>query len=60
MVENNQMGIIHEESESNELLCRRLQNIVDKRLFSQWQEFENEIDHFQASQRMLSSILKIQ
>ena len=60
MVENNKMGIIHEESESNELLCKRLQNIVDKRLFSQWQEFENEIDHFQASQRMLSSILKIQ
>ena len=53
-----EMGVVHEESESIESLSEKLKNIIEKKLHIQWSETVNNIDHFQAARRMLSSILK--
>jgi len=53
-----EMGVVHEESESIESLFEKLKNIIEKKLYVQWSEPVNNIDHFQAARRMLSSILK--
>jgi UDP-N-acetylglucosamine--N-acetylmuramyl-(pentapeptide) pyrophosphoryl-undecaprenol N-acetylglucosamine transferase len=55
-----EMGVIHEESELIESLSEKLKNIIETKLYIQWSEAENNIDHFQAARRMLSSILKSQ
>jgi UDP-N-acetylglucosamine--N-acetylmuramyl-(pentapeptide) pyrophosphoryl-undecaprenol N-acetylglucosamine transferase len=52
------MGVLHEESESIESLSKKLKNIIEQKLYVQWSEPVNNIDHFQAARRMLSSILK--
>jgi UDP-N-acetylglucosamine--N-acetylmuramyl-(pentapeptide) pyrophosphoryl-undecaprenol N-acetylglucosamine transferase len=53
-----EMGVVHEESESIESLSEKLKNIIEKKLHIQWSETVNNIDHFQAARRMLTSILK--
>ena len=52
------MGLIHQESESFESLTRKLQKVIESKLYEQWSNKESNLDHFQAARRMLSSILK--
>jgi UDP-N-acetylglucosamine--N-acetylmuramyl-(pentapeptide) pyrophosphoryl-undecaprenol N-acetylglucosamine transferase len=52
------MGLMHEESESFESLTRKLQKVIESKLYEQWSNKESNLDHFQAARRMLSSILK--
>ena len=56
---NLNMGLIYEESESTSSLKEKLQIIVEQKKFIVWQNTKNSIDHFQAAERMLSSILAI-
>ncbi|MDA7851783.1 UDP-N-acetylglucosamine--N-acetylmuramyl-(pentapeptide) pyrophosphoryl-undecaprenol N-acetylglucosamine transferase [Gammaproteobacteria bacterium] len=53
------LGIIHEESESTSNLEEKLKKIIDQKKYLSWQSGKKTIDHFQASERMLSSILQI-
>ena len=53
------MGLIYEESESPKALEEKLTNIIEKKIYLDWQNTMNSIDHFQAAERMLSSILQI-
>ncbi|MDC0332491.1 UDP-N-acetylglucosamine--N-acetylmuramyl-(pentapeptide) pyrophosphoryl-undecaprenol N-acetylglucosamine transferase [Gammaproteobacteria bacterium] len=55
---NLDMGLIHEESESHESLSKKLLKIIENKLYEEWSNKENNLDHFQAARRMLSSILK--
>jgi UDP-N-acetylglucosamine--N-acetylmuramyl-(pentapeptide) pyrophosphoryl-undecaprenol N-acetylglucosamine transferase len=55
---NLDMGLIHEESESHESLSKKLQKIIENKLYEEWSNKENNLDHFQAARRMLNSILK--
>ena len=59
VISKHQMGIIHQESETALSLNEKLQNIVNQKQYLKWKKLESEIDHFQASRRMLSSVLKI-
>ena len=52
------MGLVHEESESMELLSKKLKIIIETKEYAQWSYKESNLDHFQAARRMLSSILK--
>ena len=52
------MGLMHEESESLESLSKKLQKVIENNLYEKWSNQENNLDHFQAARRMLSSILK--
>ena len=52
------MGLMHEESESLESLSSKLEKVIKNKLYEQWSNKENNLDHFQAARRMLSSILK--
>ena len=52
------MGLMHEESESLESLSKKLQMVIENNLYEKWSNQENNLDHFQAARRMLSSILK--
>ena len=52
------MGMVHEESESIELLCKKLKNVIEQKEYLQWSQKETNLDHFHAARRMLSSILK--
>jgi hypothetical protein len=52
------MGLIHEESESLESLSKKLQKVINRKLYKQWSNKESSLDHSQAARRMLSSILK--
>jgi UDP-N-acetylglucosamine--N-acetylmuramyl-(pentapeptide) pyrophosphoryl-undecaprenol N-acetylglucosamine transferase len=52
------MGLIHAESESIEVLFKKLKHIIEKKLYLKWSEAESNLDHFQAAGTMLSSILK--
>ena len=52
------MGLVHEESESMELLSKKLKIIIETREYAQWSNKESNLDHFQAARRMLSSIVK--
>ena len=52
------MGLMHQESESFESLTRKLQKVIESKLYEQWSNKESNLDHFQAARRMLSSILK--
>jgi len=58
-IENLNMGLIFEESESFSSLKEKLQNIIEQKKFIAWQNSQNSIDHFQAAERMLSSVLAI-
>jgi len=49
---------MHEESESLESLSSKLEKVIKNKLYEQWSNKENNLDHFQAARRMLSSILK--
>ena len=49
---------MHEESESLESLSKKLQMVIENNLYEKWSNQENNLDHFQAARRMLSSILK--
>ena len=53
------MGLIFEESASPSVLQEKLINIIEKKMYLDWQNNSNSIDHFQAAERMLSSILQI-
>ena len=57
-ISNLNMGLVHEESESNESLTNKIKNIIEKKLYVKWSENQNNLDHFQAAGTMLSSILK--
>ena len=57
-ISQQKMGLVHQESESVELLAQKLQMIVEKNLYKEWAITDCDIDHFQASRTMLSSILK--
>ena len=57
-VVNLEMGLIHEESESLESLSKKLQKVINRKLYKQWSNKESSLDHSQAARRMLSSILK--
>jgi len=52
------MGLMHEESESLKSLSKKLQKVIETKLYEQWSNQESNLDHFQAARRMLSSILK--
>jgi len=52
------MGLVHEESESMEVLSKKLKNVIENKEYEQWSQKESSLDHFQAARRMLSSILK--
>ena len=52
------MGLMHQESESLESLSKKLQKVIENNLYEKWSNQENNLDHFQAARRMLSSILK--
>ena len=52
------MGLVHEESESMELLSKKLKIIIETKEYAQWSYKESNLDHFKAARRMLSSILK--
>ncbi len=56
---NLNMGLIYEESESTSSLKAKLKIIVEQKKFIAWQNAEDSIDHFQAAERMLSSVLAI-
>ena len=58
-VEKLNMGLIYEESASPQALQEKLINIIEKKMYLDWQNNTNSIDHFQAAERMLSSILQI-
>jgi UDP-N-acetylglucosamine--N-acetylmuramyl-(pentapeptide) pyrophosphoryl-undecaprenol N-acetylglucosamine transferase len=58
-IEKLNMGLIFEESESPSALQEKLINIIEKKMYLDWQNNSNSIDHFQAAERMLSSILQI-
>ena len=58
-IENLNMGIIFEESEPASSLKEKLQTIVEQKKFIAWQNSQDSIDHFQAAERMLSSVLAI-
>jgi len=53
------LGVIYEESEPASELQEKLTNIINQKIYLTWQTSEHTIDHFQASERMLSSILQI-
>ena len=53
------MGLVHEESESMELLSKKLKNVIENEEYVQWSQKESNLDHFHAARRMLSSILKL-
>jgi len=53
------MGLVHEESESMELLSKKLKNVIENKEYVQWSQKESSLDHFHAARRMLSSILKL-
>jgi len=52
------MGLIHTELESVESLSKKLNHIIEQKLYLKWSETESNLDHFQAAGTMLSSILK--
>jgi len=58
-IENLNMGLIFEESESLSSLKEKLQTIIEQKKFIAWQNSQDSIDHFQAAERMLSSVLTI-
>jgi UDP-N-acetylglucosamine--N-acetylmuramyl-(pentapeptide) pyrophosphoryl-undecaprenol N-acetylglucosamine transferase len=58
-VEKLNMGLIYEESASPQALQEKLINIIEKKMYLDWQNNTTSIDHFQAAERMLSSILQI-
>ena len=58
-IEKLNMGLIYEESSSPKALKEKLVNIIKKKMYLDWQNNTNLIDHFQAAERMLSSILQI-
>ena len=58
-IEKLNMGLIFEESASPSALQEKLINIIEKKMYLDWQNNSNSIDHFQAAERMLSSILQI-
>ncbi|MDB9826352.1 UDP-N-acetylglucosamine--N-acetylmuramyl-(pentapeptide) pyrophosphoryl-undecaprenol N-acetylglucosamine transferase [Gammaproteobacteria bacterium] len=58
-IEKLNMGLIYEESASPQALQEQLINIIEKKMYLGWQNNTNSIDHFQAAERMLSSILQI-
>ena len=58
-IEKLKMGLIFEESASPSVLQEKLINIIEKKIYLDWQNNSNSIDHFQAAERMLSSILQI-
>jgi UDP-N-acetylglucosamine--N-acetylmuramyl-(pentapeptide) pyrophosphoryl-undecaprenol N-acetylglucosamine transferase len=58
-IEKLNMGLIYEESSSPKALKEKLVNIIKKKMYLDWQNNTNFIDHFQAAERMLSSILQI-
>ena len=53
------MGLIFEEAASPQALQEKLINIIEKKMYLGWQNNTNSIDHFQAAERMLISILQI-
>ena len=57
-ISQQKMGLVHQESESLELLVQKLKTIVKEGLYKEWANKDYDIDHFQASRTMLSSILK--
>ena len=59
-IANLDMGMMHTELESVELLSQKLKHIIEKKLYLKWAKTESNLDHFQAAGRMLSSILKSQ
>ena len=58
-VEKLGLGVIYEESEPVSELQEKLKNIINQKKYLAWQTSEPQTDHFQASERMLSSILQI-
>ena len=58
-IEKLNMGLIYEESSSPKALKEKLVNIIKKKMYLDWQNNTNLIDHFQAAEGMLSSILQI-
>jgi len=52
------MGLIHTELESVESLSKKLNHIIEQKLYLKWSETDSNLDHFQAAVTMLSSILK--
>ncbi|MDO7750701.1 MAG: UDP-N-acetylglucosamine--N-acetylmuramyl-(pentapeptide) pyrophosphoryl-undecaprenol N-acetylglucosamine transferase, partial [SAR86 cluster bacterium] len=58
-IEKLNMGLIYEESASPQALQEKLINVIEKKMHLSWQNNTNSIDHFQAAERMLSSILQI-
>ena len=58
-IENLNLGLIFEESESLSSLIEKLQTIIGQKKFIVWQNAQDSIDHFQAAERMLSSVLAI-
>jgi len=58
-IEDLGMGLVHEESESMELLSKKLKNVIENKEYVQWSQRESSLDHFHAARRMLSSILKL-
>jgi UDP-N-acetylglucosamine--N-acetylmuramyl-(pentapeptide) pyrophosphoryl-undecaprenol N-acetylglucosamine transferase len=58
-IANLNLGLIFEESESFSSLKEKLQIIIGQKKFIIWQNAQDSIDHFQAAERMLSSVLAI-
>ena len=58
-IENLNLGLIFEESESLSSLIEKLQTIIGQKKFIAWQNAQDSIDHFKAAETMLSSVLAI-
>ena len=58
-VEKLGLGVIYEESEPVSELQEKLKNIINQKKYLTWQTSAPQTDHFQASERMLSSILQL-
>jgi UDP-N-acetylglucosamine--N-acetylmuramyl-(pentapeptide) pyrophosphoryl-undecaprenol N-acetylglucosamine transferase len=58
-IESLGLGMIYQESEPVSHLQEKLKNIINQKKYLAWKTGKHTIEHFQASERMLSSILQI-